>query len=258
MRRITNCFSSLKKSKSVALIPYITAGDPALDITLSLMHELVNSGADLIELGIPFSDPMADGPVIQKASERALMHGTSLMDVISVVAEFRKKNDITPVILMGYLNPVEIMGYAEFSKRAKVAGVDGVLVVDMPPEEAGDLNSELDNNNIDQIFLLSPTTTDERLEKICSKASGFLYYVSLKGVTGSNRLNTDDVKQKFFHIRNKTDLPVGVGFGIKDAKTATEVAGFCDAVIIGSALVETIAKSSDTEMIIKNGEVSYD
>jgi len=242
MSRIKDCFDNLHTCGGKALVPFITAGDPDPDATLPLMQALVSGGADIIELGVPFSDPMADGPVIQRSSERALKHGTSLNDVLRIVADFRKENQKTPVILMGYLNPVEVMGYQVFAKRASGAGVDGVLLVDMPPEESDDLQSALNRYDLNQVFLLSPTTSDERLALICSKASGFLYYVSLKGVTGSNRLNVDDVAEKIAHIRSKTDLPVGVGFGIKDAATAKAVAGFCDAVIVGSALVERIAQ----------------
>ena len=204
------------------------------------MHALVKGGADLVELGVPFSDPMADGPVIQRSSERALKHGTTLRDVFNIVAEFRKTDATTPVILMGYLNPIEVMGYAEFAHRADEAGVDGVLVVDLPPEESDTLQAELKNRDLSQIFLLSPTTRGERLELISAKASGFLYYVSLKGVTGSNRLNVAEVAEKIAAVRRKTSLPVGVGFGIKDAETAKAVAAFSDAVIIGSSLVERL------------------
>jgi len=241
MSRITDCFLNLKKKGRTALVPFITAGDPEPDLTVSLLHTLVKSGADIIELGVPFSDPMADGPVIQKSSERALLHGTSLADVLKMVTEFRKTNSETPIILMGYLNPIEVMGYEAFSEKANEAGVDGILVVDLPPEEADELQSTLKQLEIDQVFLTSPTTTDERLKQISSKASGFLYYVSLKGVTGSNKLDVKEVKNKVAHIQSMTDLPVGVGFGIKDAETARQIAGISDAVIIGSSLVERIA-----------------
>jgi tryptophan synthase alpha chain len=242
MGRIKDCFDNLHKCGSRALVPFITAGDPDPAVTLPLMQALVRGGADIIELGVPFSDPMADGPVIQRSSERALKHDTSLNDVLRIVADFRKENQKTPVILMGYLNPVEVMGYQVFAQRASEAGVDGVLLVDMPPEESDELQAIINRYDLNQVFLLSPTTSDERLALICSKASGFLYYVSLKGVTGSNRLNVDDVAEKIAHIRTKTNLPVGVGFGIKDAATAKAVAGFSDAVIVGSALVERIAQ----------------
>jgi len=240
MNRITDCFSGLRRQGKKALIPFITAGDPQPSATLPLMQALVKGGADLLELGVPFSDPMADGPVIQRSSERALRHGTSLGDVLDIVAEFRRKNGTTPVILMGYINPVEVMGYEKFARRAHAAGVDGVLVVDLPPEEADALQAELKRHDLYQIFLLSPTTRGERLVQINAKASGFLYYVSLKGVTGSNRLNLAEVAEKIAQVRTKTSLPVGVGFGIKDADTARAVAGFSDAVIVGSSLVERL------------------
>ena len=240
MNRIADCFTRLHEQGKKALIPFITAGDPQPSATLPLMHALVKGGADLVELGVPFSDPMADGPVIQRSSERALKHGTTLRDVFNIVAEFRKTDATTPVILMGYLNPIEVMGYAEFAHRAAEAGVDGVLVVDLPPEESDTLQAELKNRDLSQIFLLSPTTRGERLELISAKASGFLYYVSLKGVTGSNRLNVAEVAEKIAAVRRKTSLPVGVGFGIKDAETAKAVAAFSDAVIIGSSLVERL------------------
>lgn len=245
MSRITECFDNLRKKNGKALIPFITAGDPSPDATLPLLLALVKGGADIIEVGVPFSDPMADGPVIQRSSERALKFSISLRDVLDIVARFRKQDQKTPIILMGYLNPVEIMGYANFAKHASESGVDGVLLVDLPPEESDELQAELNRHGLNQVFLLSPTTSDERLAVICNKASGFLYYVSLKGVTGSNRLNVDEVSQKIAHIRSKTNLPVGVGFGIKDAATAKSVAKFSDAVIIGSALVERIAGSSE-------------
>lgn len=238
MNRITGCFNELRLQGRKALIPFITAGDPNPAATLPLMHALIKGGADLIELGVPFSDPMADGPVIQRSSERALKHGTSLGDVFNIVAEFRKTDSVTPVILMGYLNPIEVMGYADFARRAEAAGVDGVLVVDLPPEEADALQVELKIRDLCQIFLLSPTTRGERIEQISAKASGFLYYVSLKGVTGSNRLNVAEVAEKIAGVRRKTSLPVGVGFGIKDADTARAVSAFSDAVIVGSSLVE--------------------
>ena len=240
MNRIADCFGGLRKQGRKALVPFITAGDPQPAATLPLMQALVRGGADLLELGVPFSDPMADGPVIQRSSERALRHGTSLSDVLDIVAEFRKENGTTPVILMGYLNPVEVMGYEKFARRARAAGVDGVLVVDLPPEEADALQAELKRHDLCQIFLLSPTTRGARLEQICAKASGFLYYVSLKGVTGSNRLNLAEVAEKIAQVRAATTLPVGVGFGIKDAATARAVAAFSDAVIVGSSLVERL------------------
>jgi tryptophan synthase alpha chain len=195
---------------------------------------------------------MADGPVIQRASERALKNGTHSDDVFRIVAEFRSKNDSTPVILMGYLNPIEVMGYEQFAQSAQQAGVDAVLVVDLPPEESEEFSQTFKNHQIDQIFLISPTTDLDRLRRICEVGSGFLYYVSLKGVTGSNRLNVDAVAAKLDEIRQLTDLPLGVGFGIKDAETASDVASICDAVVVGSALVEHIAQySGDNESLKK-------
>ena len=257
MSRIKDCFSTLQNNYKKALIPFITAGDPAPDLTASMMHDLVSAGADIIELGVPFSDPMADGPVIQRASERALAKGTTTDDVFDIVKEFRSKNDTTPVILMGYLNPIEVMGYEKFAKRAGQVGVDGVLVVDLPPEEAAEFNAVFKKYDIDQIFLLSPTTKDERLDRICEVASGFLYYVSLKGVTGSNRLDINAVEEKLNQIRKKTSLPLGVGFGIKDPQIAEEVGRISDAVIIGSALVERIAEHSDNIEKMKNEITSF-
>lgn len=240
MSRIAKRFADLKAEGRVALIPFVTAGDPEPGITVSLMHSMVEAGADLIELGVPFSDPMADGPVIQRASERALEHDTSLRDVLGMVDQFRKQDGDTPVVLMGYLNPIEVMGYAEFATVAAEAGVDAVLTVDLPPEEADGLLTEIGPRQIDPIFLLAPTTTTERIQRICSSASGFVYYVSVKGITGAGHLAVDEVAEKVEQIRGQTDLPVGVGFGIKDAETARQVAGVADAVIVGSALVKTV------------------
>ena len=242
MSRIEACFGNLKECNKKALIPFITAGDPAPDLTVGIMHDLVAVGADIIELGIPFSDPMADGPVIQRASERALAKGTNTDDVFNIVREFRTQNETTPVILMGYLNPIEVMGYEQFSEMAAKTGVDGLIIVDLPPEESADLIKVLKPHGIDQIFLLSPTTQDERLNKICEVASGFLYYVSLKGVTGSNQLDVEIVNEKLSQIRSKTTLPVGVGFGIKDPWIAEAIGRISDAVVVGSALVERIAE----------------
>ena len=243
MSRITTCLQALKAEGRQALIPYVTAGDPNPQITVPLMHAMVAAGADIIELGIPFSDPMADGPVIQRAAERALEYGTSLRDVLAMVAEFRQQDSDTPVVLMGYLNPVEVMGYETFAKAASEAGVDGVLSVDLPPEEAHDLLIALEANAIDPIFLLAPTTDDARIEKICAVASGYVYYVALKGVTGAGGLDVQSVTDKLVQIRRHTELPVGVGFGIKDAESAQAVAAVADAVVVGSALVKKIEQN---------------
>lgn len=225
------------------LVPYITAGDPDLDTTLALMHTLVESGADVIELGIPFSDPMADGPVIQAACERALEKGTRLVDVIDLVARFRETDDTTAVVLMGYMNPVERMGYSAFAERAVTAGVDGVLTVDLPPEEAGELVEALDANGLDAIFLLSPTTPDARLQQVSRMGGGYVYYVSLKGVTGAATLDTSAVAEKVTHIKSMAgSLPVAVGFGIRDAASAAAVSETADAVIVGSVLVALVGE----------------
>jgi tryptophan synthase alpha chain len=254
MSRIKQTFEQLKKDHKKALIPYVTATDPNPEITVDLLHAMVEAGANILELGIPFSDPMADGPVIQKASERALLHGTSLTDVISLVKTFREKDKLTPVILMGYLNPVEVMGYEKFAKQANKAGVDATLIVDFPPEESQDFLAILKQNNLDSIFLLSPTTTDDRIKFICDQANGFVYYVALKGVTGSADLDTLEVSKRVTKIKSITNLPVGVGFGIKDAKTAKDISQSADAVIVGSALVNIIAigveKKEENQSII--------
>ena len=240
MSRIAATFAALKQQGRKALIPFITAGDPHPDMTVPLMHALVAGGADVIELGVPFSDPMADGPVIQRASERALLHGVSLTQVFDFVEKFRKTNVSTPVVLMGYANPIEAMGAERFADVAKAAGVDGVLVVDYPPEEAQSLVKLLDARGLDTIFLLSPTTRDARLAQVGKLGRGYLYYVSLKGVTGAGNIDTVDVAQRVNHIKKFTDLPVGVGFGIRDAESAKRVAAVADAVVIGSRLVQEI------------------
>ncbi|MAD01504.1 MULTISPECIES: tryptophan synthase subunit alpha [Pseudomonas] len=245
MSRIQARFSALQAAGRKALIPYITAGDPAPAVTLPLMHDLVAAGADIIELGIPFSDPMADGPVIQLAMERALAHEVSLRQVLEMVAEFRQRDNDTPVVLMGYLNPVERMGYDEFAREAAEAGVDGVLTVDLPPEEAVDVVPLFKARGLDTIFLLAPTTTAERARSICQQASGYVYYVSLKGVTGSSALDVTDVANKLDMLRTVTDLPIGVGFGIRDGATAAAVGEVADGVVVGSVLVNQIAANAD-------------
>lgn len=245
MSRIAARFAALAKTGRKALIPFVTAGDPHPDVTVPLMHAMVAAGADIIELGVPFSDPMADGPVIQAACERALKHHVSLRNVLDMVRRFREQDQETPVILMGYLNPVEVMGYAVFAESSQNAGVDGVLTVDLPPEEAGTFLNDLQQAGIDPIFLLSPTTSEERVRKVAGVASGFLYYVSFKGVTGANRLDVGAVASKLGSIRKLTSLPVGVGFGIRDAQSAAEVSGVADAVVVGSALVKRIAELAE-------------
>lgn len=252
MSRIKSCFEQLKQQHKQALIPFVTAGDPNPEITVDLMHAMVESGADIIELGVPFSDPMADGPVIQKASERALIYGTSLSDVLLMVKTFREKNNDTPVILMGYLNPIEVMGYEVFAKAAQASGVDGILTVDIPPEEAGTYIPALRNCELDPIFLLSPTTTKDRMKIICEYASGFIYYVAVKGVTGTSALDTQEVEQRVSIIREVTDLPIAVGFGIKNAQSAAAVAQVADAVVVGSALVNLVEQNAlENNKIIK-------
>lgn len=240
MSRITQRFSETRAANRAALIPYVTAGDPGPGVTVGLMHDLVAAGADLLELGVPFSDPMADGPVIQLACERALAQGTTLRRVLAMVEEFRQRDRDTPVVLMGYLNPVERMGPEAFASAAAAAGVDGVLLVDLPPEESGDLAVVLERAGIDPVFLVAPTTSMLRIRHVAAAARGFIYYVSLKGVTGSQSLDPADLGQRLASIREMTDLPVGVGFGIRDAETAAKVARVADAVVVGSAIVRLV------------------
>jgi len=240
MSRIATCFKDLQSKGRKALIPYITAGDPDPGDTVPLAHAFVKAGADIIELGVPFSDPMADGPVIQRASERALAHHVNLKQILSMVREFRQQDNDTPIVLMGYLNPIEVMGYREFAKTAAEAGVDGVLVVDMPPEEASELIDEITQFEMDPIFLIAPTTSQARIKIICDAARGYVYYVSLKGVTGAATLDVASVASKTEQIRKVTNLPIGVGFGIKDAKSARAIADVADAVVVGSAIIQKI------------------
>ena len=240
MSRIPATFAKLKAAQRKALIPYFTAGDPDLESTVPIMHALVEAGADIVELGVAFSDPMADGPVNQRSSERALKHHTSLKQVIEAVARFRKTNKDTPVVLMGYGNPIEAMGYEQFAHSAHQAGVDGVLVVDYPPEESKDLTEELRGRGLDSIFLLSPTTEEQRMDKVGRVASGYIYYVSLKGVTGAANLDVHEVGAKIPRIRSHIKLPVGVGFGIRDAESARSIARGADAVVIASRLIQEL------------------
>lgn len=247
MSRIKQTFQQLAGAGRKALIPFITAGDPHPDQTLPLMRALVAGGADIIELGVPFSDPMADGPTIQRASERALAHGMSLRKVLALVVEFRKENTTTPVVLMGYANPIEAYGISEFAAAAKAAGVDGVLVVDYPPEECAEFSQQMKAAQLDPIFLLAPTSTEQRFADVAQAGSGYIYYVSLKGVTGAGHLDLEDVARRIPVIRSKVGMPVGVGFGIRDAETAARIAAVADAVVIGSRIIEEIENSTTAD-----------
>ena len=246
MSRISGMFETLKGQGRTALIPFVTAGDPNPEVTVPLMHAMVAAGADLIELGVPFSDPIADGPVIQRATERALAHRVSLRQVLAMVRSFRETDPSTPVVLMGYLNPIEVMGYQAFAVAASAAGVDGALVVDVPPEEGADLVAALGAQGLDLVYLIAPTSTADRIEAIGAVASGFVYYVSVKGVTGAGHLDVAEVARRLVPIRERIALPLGVGFGIKDAQTAAAVAQVSDAVIVGSAIVGRIEQLTET------------
>ena len=245
MSRLAARFRALREEGRAALVPFVTAGDPDPAVTRRLLPRLVEAGADVIELGVPFSDPMADGPVIQRAGERALAAGTSLSGVLDLVRGFREDDRETALVLMGYLNPIEAMGHARFAAEAAAAGVDGVIVVDMPPEEGGALLACLRGSRIDPVFLLSPTTSIERMRRIAAEAAGFLYYVSLKGITGAGHLDTEAVARALAGVRTVSDLPVGVGFGIADADAARRVAAVADAVVVGSAIVRRVEESLD-------------
>ncbi len=249
--RLDCCFSDLNDAGRCALVTYVTAGDPETAATLSIMHTLVAAGADVIELGVPFSDPMADGPTIQRASERALANGMSLTGVLDLVREFRNDNQTVPIVLMGYLNPIEAMGYVNFVGQAASAGVDGVLIVDVPPEEAADINSQLVANKLKQIFLVAPNSSPNRIEDVCKFASGFVYYVSVKGVTGSKSIDADEVSARIKQFRQRLSLPIGVGFGIKSPEAAAAIACAGDAVIVGSAIIEIIERhASDRQTML--------
>jgi len=252
MSRLTTRFNDLARRHRKALIPFVTAGDPDPQFTVPWMHAMARAGADIVELGVPFSDPMADGPVIQRASERALEHKVSLRHVLDMVAQFRRQDNATPVVLMGYLNPIECMGYEAFANAAGSAGVDGALTVDMPPEEAGALAPLLEKAGVDPIFLLAPNSTAERVRTIGAAGKGYLYYVSLKGVTGASHLDVSSVERKLQQIRRFTDLPIAVGFGVKDAKTAATIAALADAVVVGSALINIIEKNLDRREAIES------
>jgi tryptophan synthase alpha chain len=251
MSRIAACFAQLKQHNKKALIPFITAGDPAPGMTVQLMHALDAAGADIIELGVPFSDPMADGPTIQRSSERALAHHVGLKDILGMVAQFRRDNTTTPVVLMGYANPIEVMGYEKFAIQAQAAGVDGVLTVDYPPEECGEFLDCLARHELDPIFLLAPTSVDERIAAVARAARGFVYYVSLKGVTGAANLDLSAVQTRVAQLRQQIALPIGVGFGIRDGATAKAMAEFADAVVIGSRIVQEIESAPAEAVVVR-------
>lgn len=253
--RIDQCFAALAADSRKALVPFITAGDPQPEWTVSIMHQLVSAGANLLELGIPFSDPMADGPVIQAASERAIRSGVNLRMVLNMVARFRETDRSTPVVLMGYMNPIERYGHTEFVADAAKSGVDGVLMVDCPPEEMVDLAQLMEQQGVHPIRLLAPTTTPQRIGLIAAHARGYLYYVSFKGITGADRLDQAAIVAPLQEIRRQSQLPVAVGFGIKDAASAAAVSKLADAVIIGSALVEALSKANSLEQA---NELAFD
>ena len=249
MSRIQNKFAALKVQGRKALIPFCTAGDPNPSVTVPLMHALVAQGADVIELGVPFSDPMADGPVIQRASERALKHKIGLRDVLVMVQEFRRKDSDTPVVLMGYGNPIEAMGWEVFAMRCAEVGVDGVLTVDFPPEESQVAFEYLQKYGIDPIFLLAPTTNEARIKLVAKLARGYVYYVSLKGVTGAGNIDLSAIAQKIPELRKHISVPIGVGFGIRDAQTAKAVAALCDGVVVGSRIVQEVENSKEDKVL---------
>ena len=254
MSRIQGRFEALAKAKRKALIPYITAGDPHPSLTVPLMRGLVEAGSDVIELGVPFSDPMADGPVVQRSGERALKNGVGLKDVLHLVAQFREQDKSTPVVLMGYANPIEAMGVEKFAAAAKLAGIDGVIVVDYPPQECLEFSALMKKNDIDPIFLLAPTSTKKRIDEVARSGSGFLYYVSLRGVTGAANIDLSDVASHIPQIRKATRLPIGVGFGVRDAESAKRIAQTADAVVIGSRFIQEIeaGRPEDAVARVKN------
>lgn len=245
MSRIAPCFERLADEKRTALIPYIVAGDPVFDVTVKVMREMVKNGADIIEIGIPFSDPEAEGPVIQHGHERALRHNTSLRDTLKIISEFRRQDNRTPVLLMGYVNPIEAMGYEVFAESAASAGVDATLIVNVPPEEGELLDQSLQAHGLDSVYLLAPTTTDERAAYLCSKSRGFVYYVSLKGTTGASTIDLDEVKQRVRRLAEFSSIPMVVGFGIKDAASAASVASFADGAVVGTAIVSIFEALKD-------------
>ena len=249
MSRITPRFAALAAQKRTALITFVTAGDPAPELTVPLMHSLVAGGVDLLELGVPFSDPMAEGPVIQRASERALKHGVGTNDVLGYVREFRRTDKTTPVVLMGYANPIECMGQQAFVDAAHEAGVDGTIVVDYPPEECEDFARMMKEKDMDTIFLLAPTSTEERIRQVAKVGGGFSYYVSLKGVTGAGNIDIAEVSRRLEHIRAHVKRPIGVGFGIRDAATAKAIASVADGVVIGSRIIQEMENAPLDEAV---------
>lgn len=249
MSRIETRFSELKQSRRKGLIPFITAGDPLPDTTVAIMHALVAHGADLIELGVPYSDPVADGPTIQHSSERAIARGVGIERILGWVREFRKQDQTTPIVLMGYLNPLEIYGYARFAAQGTAAGVDGVLLVDLPVEESANI-AGLRAAGIRQIFLVAPTTTEQRLAVIREQAQGFIYHVSFTGITGADQLDPEAVRQRVVRIKQGSDIPVAVGFGVRDAESAVKIAERADAVVIGSALVAKLAAAQSEQAAV--------
>lgn len=251
MSRIQTRFDNLRHAGRKALIPYITAGDPSPALTVPLMRALVEAGADVLELGVPFSDPMADGPVVQRSSERALKQGVGLVDVLAMARDFRHQNSQVPLVLMGYANPIEAMGAERFVREASQAGVDGVIVVDYPPEECEAFAALAKASGIDPIFLLAPTSTEQRIQQVARVGSGFLYYVSLRGVTGAGHLDLDDVVARIPRIRAATRLPIGVGFGIRDAESARRVAQCADAVVIGSRIIQEIEAAGPEQAVAR-------
>ncbi|HJV00170.1 MAG TPA: tryptophan synthase subunit alpha [Burkholderiaceae bacterium] len=249
MSRIAPTFAALKADKKTALVTFITAGDPAPELTVPLMHALVAGGADILELGVPFSDPMAEGPVIQRACERALANGVGIHDVFGYVREFRKTNQSTPVVLMGYANPIERIGADAFIAASKESGADGAIVVDYPPEECEAFAAAMRANDLDLIFLLAPTSTEERIAQVAKVGGGFSYYVSLKGVTGAGNIDTAEVAERLTAIRQHVKLPIGVGFGIRDGATARAVAEVADAVVIGSRIIQEIENNAQDAVV---------
>lgn len=250
MSRIQKTFADLQSKKKKALITFITAGDPAPELTVPLLHALVESGADILELGVPFSDPMAEGPVIQRANERALKFNVGMHDVLGYVREFRKSDQHTPVVLMGYANPIERMGVDRFVTESKAAGADGAIVVDYPPEEASEFAQKLKAQDMDLIFLLAPTSTEQRIKQVAQISSGFSYYVSLRGVTGAGHIDTAEVANRLGAIREHVKLPIGVGFGIRDGATAKAVASVSDAVVIGSRIIQELENTPKEQAVI--------